>query len=98
MSINHKTSKQQRGLEAAYANQACTIKRLIAELEEAKADVQIYIKTADVELNAKKLAEKEAQRYRKALERIANRDKYGTTGHWFYGDCGKIAREALEGQ
>lgn len=98
MSINYKPQKLQRGLEDAYANQACTIKRLTSELEEAKADVQIYIKTADVELNAKKLAEKKARRYRKVLEQIANRDKCGTTGHWFYGECGKIAREALEEQ
>lgn len=37
----------------------------------------------------------ELSRYREALEWISLRDRYGTTGHMVYGECGKVALKAL---
>lgn len=84
----------------------CQIDKLTAELAEAKKSMErsnkeweklcwsAQDKYAEWKVRAEKL-EAELSRYREALERISLRDRYGTTGHMVYGECGKVALKAL---
>ena len=75
-------------LEEAYGKQACEIKRLTAELEEAK---QLYQSAND----ARTKWATEAMRYKEALEEIVKKDYHSITNNT-HGMFGWIAKQALD--